>query len=114
MGCGDDGEAVEGEAYLEGVGGVEVLTELMSGEEGDIGSSVEGVRGGEVGDLLVGEGRGAHEFHDVESGPRHIEPVQGAEVGELLEGDGLGVEVGGLDLAANVVCGFGDESGFGK
>ena len=51
---------MESEAYLEGVGGIEVLTELMSGEEGDIGCGVEGVRGGVVGDLLLGESGGAH------------------------------------------------------
>lgn len=114
MGCRDDREAVEGEAYLERVGGVEVLTKLMSREEGDISSSVEGVRRGVVSDLLVGEGGGAHELDNMESSTRHIEAVEGAEVSELLEGDGLGVEIGRLDLPADVVSGFGDERGFGQ
>ena len=47
----------------------------------------------------------------MKSGPRHIEAVEGAEVGQLLQSDGLGVEIGGLNLAAYVVSGFGDESG---
>lgn len=47
----------------------------------------------------------------MESGERHVAEVQGAEKRQLLEGRGLGVRVGGLDLAANLIHGFGYEGG---
>lgn len=62
-----------------------------------------------VGDPLVGETGGGEELDDVEGRERHVEEVEGAEIRQLLEGDGLGVGVGGLDLAADLVHGFGDE-----
>ncbi|PON99256.1 hypothetical protein TorRG33x02_047990 [Trema orientale] len=64
-----------------------------------------------VGDPLLRESGGGHELHDMEGGKRHVVEVQGAEIRQLLEGGGLGVRVGGLDLAANLVHGFGDEGG---
>lgn len=64
-----------------------------------------------VGDPLVGEAGGGEELDDVEGGERHVVEVEGGEIRQLLEGDGLGVVVRGLDLAADLVHGFGDERG---
>lgn len=52
----------------------------------------------------MSEGGGGGEFDGVEGGPRgHVDGVEGVEVGEFLEGGGFGGEVGGLDLAADLV-----------
>lgn len=48
----------------------------------------------------------------MEGGPGHVDAVDGGEVGEFFEGGGFGVGVGGFDLAADFVCGFGDGGGF--
>lgn len=62
-----------------------------------------------VANPLVGEAGGRHDLYDMEGGPGHVVEVMGGEVGELLEGGRFSVGIGGLDLAADLVDGLGDE-----
>lgn len=55
IGVTNGGESREGETHIVNIWGREILAQLVSEEEDDVGGSgVEGEGGGEVGDALMG------------------------------------------------------------
>lgn len=105
---GGNGEEFKCEGGFKGVGAIEIFAELVGDEKEDIGGGVEGEGGGQIGDFLVAEARGAEKLHHREGGERHVDGVEGGEVSEFLEGDGFRCSVRRPKLSPDLIEGFRD------